>query len=64
MWQFIISGYLPGTDVQITFETLVTFSLSALFTFVAINWFRRNKTVERQLIALSAKINHIREISL
>lgn len=30
MWQFIISGYVPGTDFQITFEMFELFILFLL----------------------------------
>lgn len=34
MWQFIISGYVPGTDVQISFDILATFVLVTLSVFL------------------------------
>ncbi len=34
MWQFIISGYVPGTEIQITFEIFATFSAVTLSFFM------------------------------
>ena len=34
MWQFIVSGYLPGTDIQITFEMLATFFVATASFFL------------------------------
>lgn len=64
MWQFIISGYVPGTNIQITFELLLTFSLLVLSIVASIWLFHKTKTVENEIRSLSAKINRIREISL
>jgi hypothetical protein len=64
MWQFIISGYVPGTDVQITFETLMTFSLSTFATLLVFSTLQKSRTAEREILALTAKINRIRKISL
>jgi NO-binding membrane sensor protein with MHYT domain len=37
MWQFIVSGYIPGTDIQVTFEMFVTFVTAFLAVFLF--WF-------------------------
>ena len=64
MWQFIISGYIPGTNVQITFDTILIFSLSVSAVLLALTLLRRNQTIQQEILQLSVKIKRLREISL
>lgn len=37
MWQFIISGYVPGTEIQVSFEVfLMSCMLFALTAYLAV----------------------------
>lgn len=65
MWQFIISGYIPGTTVQITFEIFLLFSLSTASAF-ALWLLARHYHLTRQDARrlLLEKIEHIHNISL
>ena len=34
MWQFIVSGYVPGTELQITFDIIATFGCSLIIVYI------------------------------
>ena len=64
MWQFIISGYVPGTDIQITFDIIATFV--GVFVASIILWvtLRRQKTIRHEINDMIARVEHFKEISL
>ena len=52
MWQFIISGYIPGTDFQITFEMFELFIIISLGIAVSYNLIKQVIHVYRLTIFL------------
>jgi len=66
VWQFIISGYLPGTDLQITFDVLATFAGTVIFVLLILTTLKKHKQVNRELrkIITDLEQQKIREISL
>lgn len=67
MWQFIISGYVPGTDIQINFDILATFSMSFVLFIILRIIIKHHLIVRREIneiIKKSEKLNRISEISL
>ena len=49
MWQFIISGYIPGTDLQLTYETLATFFLTSSITLLVVLIARDEKKLRTEI---------------
>ncbi|MDO8265322.1 MAG: hypothetical protein Q7T41_00085 [Candidatus Saccharibacteria bacterium] len=67
MWQFIISGYVPGTDIQINFDILATFSMSFVLFIIFRIIIKHHLIVRREIneiIKKSENLNRISEISL
>lgn len=67
VWQFIISGYVPGTDIQINFDILATFSMSFVLFIILRIIIKHHLIVRREIneiIKKSEKLNRISEISL
>ncbi len=64
MWQFIVSGYIPGTDIQVTFDMFA--SLAGLFACVALVGIliRYRSSFRHDMQNAIAKLERIREISL
>lgn len=58
MWQFIVSGYLPGTNIQIGFNFLMIVALLALNVTLA----RKLQKTHGQQI--SNKLRSIRRITI
>jgi hypothetical protein len=36
MFYFLVSGYIPGTDIQITFEVLVMCAIALVVTYLSL----------------------------
>ena len=66
MWQFIISGYIPGTDIQITFDIIATFGLSALGALVVLTAIKHRLHINKELkkIITDLERQRISDISL
>lgn len=66
MWQFIISGYIPGTDLQITFDVLATFAFSALLALVLITAIKHRVQINKEIKKIIADLEkqRISDISL
>lgn len=64
MWQFIISGYVPGTDLQITFDIIATFG--AAFVLCLMLWItiKRQLAIRRDINQIMSKFDQIHKISL
>ena len=43
MWQFIVSGYIPGTEVQLSFDIIAMFFLATSITYLAFRFVRNEK---------------------
>ncbi len=67
MWQFIISGYVPGTDVQLNFDVLATFAMSFML-FVILRIIVKHHLIVRreinEIIKKSENLQNIYDISL
>jgi hypothetical protein len=61
MWQFIVSGYIPGTDVQLTFDIFAMFIVSFLSVFITFIVIRRT-LLETEKLVLS--VQNFEEIAL
>lgn len=61
MFDFIVSGYIPGTDIQITFEMFLVFGLSFSFIF---GLFLLVRSVSFNTQKIINTIHKIEEISL
>lgn len=66
MWQFIISGYIPGTDLQITFDVIATFALSALSALFVLTVIKHRVKINKEIKKIIADIEkqRISDISL
>ncbi len=64
MWQFIISGYVPGTELQITFDLIATFSVVFFGTVFLLVVFKRYKTIKQEIEDIVAYMERLKEISL
>lgn len=66
MWQFIISGYIPGTDLQITFDVLATFALTALGVLVLYIAIKHRVQINREINKIISDLEkqRISDISL
>lgn len=64
MWQFIISGYVPGTDVQVTFGVIAVFTSTFLGTLSFLGILRRHKTLRADIALIMARLDYFKEISL
>lgn len=66
MWQFIISGYIPGTDLQITFDVLTTFALTAFLTLVLLTTVKHRVRINKEIKKIIADMEkqRISDISL
>ena len=66
MWQFIISGYIPGTDLQITFDVIATFALSAFTALAILSAIKHRKQINKEIKKIIADIEkpRISDISL
>jgi hypothetical protein len=60
MWQFLISGYVPGTDFQITFDTIAGLACILFLTAVLKYELHRTKTLQRQILATSEAVQDFR----
>ena len=49
MWQFIISGYVPGTDLQLNYEVLATFFLVSGIVLLFILLAQDEKQLRREI---------------
>ena len=64
MWQFLISGYVPGTDFQVTFDTIGTIC-GILFILVLLRTLlKRQKTVQREIMRTMSDIERFRRLSI
>jgi hypothetical protein len=64
MWQFIISGYVPGTDVQITFDIIATFASIFVFSLLLIFAVEKRIMIKREIAEIIAYMERLKEISL
>lgn len=66
MWQFIISGYIPGTDLQITFDVIATFAFSAFLALVLLTAIKHRVQINKEIkkIILDLEKQRISDISL
>jgi hypothetical protein len=48
MWQFIILGYVPGTDIQIGFDTLARFLAIATLVYLTVLLVKEKKFLKVQ----------------
>lgn len=64
MWQFIISGYVPGTDIQITFDTIA--SIAGLFLVAALLdlLIMQRRSMEQEILRSMRKIHDFRKWSI
>ena len=51
MWEFIVSGWLPGTSVQVTFDHSLMAG-GVLFTVLMLRWIVRRRQLVRALVQL------------
>lgn len=49
MWQFIISGYIPGTDLQVTFDVIATFALTAFLTLALLTAVKHRVQINKEI---------------
>lgn len=54
MWEFIVSGWLPGTSVRVTFDHSLIAG-GALFTLLMVRWVIRRRQLVRAVMQLSQK---------
>lgn len=64
MWQFIISGYVPGTNIQITFDMVALAASIGLLLLLVNSLLQRRIHINRELKELMRRIETIKEISL
>jgi hypothetical protein len=66
LWQFIISGYIPGTDLQITFDVLATFAFSALGALFVLTVIKHRVKINKEIKKIIADLEkqRITDISL
>jgi len=64
MWQFIISGYIPGTDLQITFDVLASFGISALTALALLLVIRHRIQINKEIKKIIADIEKQRIIDI
>ena len=64
MWQFIISGYIPGTDLQITFDVLASFGISALTALALLSVIRHRIQINKEIKKIIADIEKQRIIDI
>ncbi|MCA9346596.1 hypothetical protein KC960_03845 [Candidatus Saccharibacteria bacterium] len=66
MWDFIITGYFPGTDIQVSFDMIAVFALSFLTTLLLISLAKHHKSFRKEIAFIIQRNNseRIREISL
>jgi len=64
MWQFIISGYIPGTDLQITFDVLASFGVSALTALALLSVIRHRIQINKEIKKIIADIEKQRIIDI
>ena len=51
MWEFIVSGWLPGTSVQVTFDHSLIAG-GVFFTLLMLRWVVRRRQLVRALMQL------------
>ena len=60
MWQFIISGYIPGTELQVTFDVISTFALSTFSVLLLFTVIKHRKQINREINKIIADIENQR----
>lgn len=51
MWEFIVSGWLPGTSIQITFDHSLMAG-GVLFTVLVLRWVVQRRRLVRALMQM------------
>lgn len=64
MWQFIISGYVPGTNFQITFDVIINFVIILIGLLIIRTEIKRQLKFHRQITKIINHSDHIQNISL
>jgi hypothetical protein len=63
MWQFIVSGYIPGTDIQITFEMIATFFVATTSFFLLWAIMRQIELIRRKTLQSPEELTQIEDWS-
>lgn len=48
MWQFIISGYVPGTSIQLSFDTIAQFGAIIILVYLGYMLYREEQALRTQ----------------
>jgi hypothetical protein len=64
VWQFLISGYVPGTNFQVTFDTIETIFGILVVIFLLRVLTNRQKTFEREIMRTMSDIERFRRLSI
>ena len=64
MWQFIISGYIPGTDIQVTFENIALLSGGFILCIILGILIKREIKLHQTIKSLTTERNSFETIAL
>jgi hypothetical protein len=63
VWQFLISGYVPGTEFQITFDTIAGILCVFLLVIALQTELKRSSSMQKQILKTSKAVHEFRKLS-